>query len=87
MQGKSVYIRTKVVGPFLGPCVSGSYVCKATGEYHKNLKGIQAKKNKGCMHDCNDGNTGRKHRNSERCTKGKPHVIGARVIVFHIPVG
>jgi hypothetical protein len=50
MQGKFVYIRTKVVGPFLGPCVSRSYVCKATGEYHKNLKGIQAQNIKvACM--------------------------------------
>jgi hypothetical protein len=24
--GKTVYIRPKVVGPFTGPCVSGSYV-------------------------------------------------------------
>jgi hypothetical protein len=26
MQGKTVYIRPKVVGPFPGPCADGSYV-------------------------------------------------------------
>jgi hypothetical protein len=26
MQGKTAYIRPKVVGPFPGPCASGSYV-------------------------------------------------------------
>jgi hypothetical protein len=26
MQGKTAYIRSKVIGPFLGPCASGSYM-------------------------------------------------------------
>jgi hypothetical protein len=29
MQGKAVYIRSKVVGPFPGPCASRSYVHRA----------------------------------------------------------
>jgi hypothetical protein len=29
MQGKAVYIRPKVVGPFPGPCANGSYVHRA----------------------------------------------------------
>jgi hypothetical protein len=29
MLGKAVYIRTKVVGPFPGPCANGSYMHKA----------------------------------------------------------
>jgi hypothetical protein len=29
MQGKTAYIRTKVVGPFPGPCASGSYMHRA----------------------------------------------------------
>jgi hypothetical protein len=29
MQGRAAYIRPKVVGPFPGPCVSGSYVHRA----------------------------------------------------------
>jgi hypothetical protein len=29
MQGKAAYIIPKVVGPFLGPCASGSYVHRA----------------------------------------------------------
>jgi hypothetical protein len=36
MQGNVAYIRSKVVGPFPGPCASGSYVHQTALFYYKD---------------------------------------------------